>query len=129
MCLFRSGTVGRSKETTIAKTKNIDSRVGPARGARARGGAAPGGGAADPSALPALPAGYLFAIYKYPGSEPLPARIARPVVDERLNGRFAVLVEPAGSAAPLSSAGLHNPLGRLVAAAYAPILIIILRGV
>ena len=50
-----------------------------------------------------------------------------------MNGRFlAVLVEPAGSplsnhsAAPLSSAGLHNPLGRLVAAAYAPILIIIL---
>jgi hypothetical protein len=36
------------------------------RGARGRAGRRRAGGAGDPSALPALPAGYLFAIYKYP---------------------------------------------------------------
>ena len=40
--------------------------VGPARAARGRAGRRRAGGAGDPSALPALPAGYLFAIYKYP---------------------------------------------------------------
>ena len=58
--------------------------MGPARraaGARARGGAAPAGRAIRPRCPPCPLAMYLLFINTPAGSEPLPARIARPVVD------------------------------------------------